>query len=213
MVAPIDFCKPVSHIKRESSKLIFKFRSASPLKWCVNLTGLTRPPIDLEVQMREIPLTKGYVAIVDDEDFELVSKFKWCVKERKGRANTEYAQSFQKVQKNVSVTIRMHRLILGLKWRDGKTVDHINGDGLDNQRENLRLCTPQQNSSNVKMNKRNTSGFSGVYFNKKTKKWRAQIKYKGVCINLGEYDDKRLAAIIRDCANSQLNGEFSSLNF
>lgn len=108
--------------------------------------------------MRHWPLTQGFVAIVDDEDFERLLQLdrSWCVAKRR---HTNYAKRFQKDGSRRRV-IYMHRWIL--QAPDGIEVDHISGDGLDNRRENLRLATPRQNSENRTGPTRSASGYRGV---------------------------------------------------
>ena len=112
--------------------------------------------------MRKIKLTQGKYATVDDADYELVSKHTWCAKKVK---NTWYAVRKSKEGNHVY----MHRLILGLSLGDKRQGDHINRNGLNNQRNNLRICTLQQNHFN--------NGTKGIRFEKTLKKWAAYIKY------------------------------------
>ena len=131
-----------------------------------------------------ISLTQGYIAIVDDDDFEKVSKHKWCVKKT---SHNVYAKRYSN-----SKTIDMHHVIIERK--EGFVVDHINGDGLDNRKENLRLCTHSENMKNIKMRKDNLSGVRGVYWNAIAKKWHCQIQFNGKKIYLGlfkELDDAK----------------------
>jgi len=118
--------------------------------------------------MKEISLTQGKVAIVDDEDFLRLNKFKWHVK---CDCNTFYAARW-----NYSAFppqyIRMHRLILNAAV--GTEIDHINGNGLDNRRENIRFITHRENQQNQHIQK--SSRFPGVSWNKQAKDWRAFIK-------------------------------------
>jgi hypothetical protein len=128
---------------------------------------------------KEITLTKGYVATVDDEDFECLSKFKWSTLTVPGKS--PYAKRTRR-------GILMHRVIMGIN--DRRKVDHINGDGLDNRRENLRVCTNSQNSQNMKPRDGATKG---LYFHKKNLKWCAQIMQDRVKYHLGSFDTKEAA--------------------
>lgn len=111
--------------------------------------------------MREIPLSKGYVALVDDEDYEALSKHRWYAGPTP-RSTAIYAKRHEmRLGKNRSIL--MHREIMGLVGGPPPIVDHINRNSLDNRRANLRLATPSQSKSNTKMDHRNKSGFRGVY--------------------------------------------------
>ena len=146
--------------------------------------------------MKRIPLTRGKYAIVDDEDYEKVSKYKWyCAKVV--RVNDEpvyYAvKSIWKKGK-----LRMHRLIM--KPTGNKVVDHINGDGLDNRKSNLRLCLNNENLMNRHTKPRSNSGKTGVSFNSRNQKWQAQIGYQGKVWHLGWFSNKEDAFDMRDIA-------------
>ena len=99
--------------------------------------------------MREIPLTQGRVAIVDDEDYEALNAFKWNMSRR---AHTVYAGRHARRKDGRCTREYMHRVVLAMKLRrplaKGEQTDHINGEGLDNRRENLRLATRSQNLYN-----------------------------------------------------------------
>lgn len=129
--------------------------------------------------MREIPLGRsGMVAIVDDEDYNLVSQWKWYAAKED---NTAYAIRRVRVGKGRD-TVWMHRLINNTP--DGLVTDHINGNGLDNRKCNLRQATHQQNMVNNKRWKGNSSGHRGISWHKGNKKWYAQItvNYKNLYI-------------------------------
>ncbi len=149
--------------------------------------------------MKEILLTQGKVAIVDDEDFEWLNQWKWCAK--KG-PNTSYAKR--------ATQLYMHRLILSAE--KGMFVDHINGNGLDNRRENLRVCTHAENMRNSKLSIKNTSGYKGVYWCKKRSLWIANIQNNGKVKNLGGFKIKELAARAYNEAAHNFHGEFARLN-
>jgi|6_EtaG_2_1085325.scaffolds.fasta_scaffold08028_3 hypothetical protein len=140
--------------------------------------------------MKKIKLSQGKYALVDDEDFEYLNNYKWsALKDNK----TYYAVSsliIDPVTKKKKA-IKMHRVIM--KTPKGMDTDHINGDGLDNRRENLRVCTHAENSRNRGINKNNTSGYKGVYWKKDRKKWAAQIRNNGKVVGLGGFDRKEQA--------------------
>lgn len=152
--------------------------------------------------MKTIPLSRGMEVIVDDEDFEWLNQWKWCY-------SLGYARkSFYKNGKKT--TIGMHRLILGDV--DGKCVDHINGNKLDNRRENLRYCSLTENNRNLKTRKNNSSGYKGIYWHKKAAKWFCGIQVDKNHISLGLYTNLLDAAYAYNQAAIKYFGEFASLN-
>lgn len=102
----------------------------------------------------------------------------------------------------------MHRVILGVD--SSVEVDHRNGDGLDNRKSNLRPATRQQNCANVGKSSRNTSGYIGVTWNKKLRKWHAQIKVNRKNIHIGHYATKEEAARARAELARRIHGDFAS---
>ena len=154
--------------------------------------------------MKKIPLTQGLFALVDDGDFEYLSQWKWLARKEK---NTYYAQ--RGVRKNGKLTVvHMHRLIL--RAEDGFDVDHRNGNGLDNQKFNLRKATRSQNKMNLQnLNSNNTSGVTGVSWFKITQKWRAQITLNKKAKTIGYFDDKADAIKARRDAEKKYFGDFS----
>jgi len=135
--------------------------------------------------VKQIPLTQGKVALIDNEDYDNISRFSWHVSLRVG---VSYACTTTKENKKVS-TIFMHRLILGVMYSE-IYVDHINRNGLDNRRANLRSGTSSQNQANTKINSANTSGFRGVYWDNSKNRWKALIEFQGKRIYLGNFIDK-----------------------
>lgn len=157
--------------------------------------------------MKKIPLTKGLVALVDDEDFEFLSSHAWFAA-LNGHGGY-YAARNAKTDRGWRL-LRMHRVLLCAQ--SGECVDHINGDGLDNRRHNLRLATKAQNSANMRNTKGGTSRFKGVSANHGGK-WRAQIRVPGRKIWLGLHETEMRAAMAYDEAAKRLHGEFACLNF
>jgi hypothetical protein len=157
-----------------------------------------------EDEMKTIELSQGKVAIVDDQDYEWLSQWKWyyC----KG-----YAVRKAPREKKRERVIQMHREIL--KTPVGMETDHINHNTIDNRRENLRACSHTQNQGNSKIRIDNTSGFKGVSFSKLSKKWCSTIRYGKFRKNLGLYDRPEDAAIAYDRAAKEYFGEFARLNF
>jgi hypothetical protein len=137
--------------------------------------------------MKEIPLTQGKVAIVDDGAFAELSKYRWYAHKI---CNTWYAERNSLCVNGKRHKIRMHAAIVGTP--KGMGTDHVNGNGLDNRRENLRIVTKRQNGQNLHIQK--TSRFPGVSWHKRDKKWEAEIKIAGKTHYLGIYDSEEAAA-------------------
>ena len=162
--------------------------------------------------MKEIPLTQGKVALVDDADFNLLDQHKWTASPRK---QTVYAKSDQRVTRGCAC-VYMHVFLM--KPGAERAVDHINGNGLDNRRGNLRVCTKSQNQGNRRKGLfRNgtecSSKYKGVYWNKRDRRWRAQIRQKSKCIYLGNFRNEHDAAMAYDAKARELFGEFARTNF
>lgn len=157
--------------------------------------------------MREIPLSRGYVALVDDEDYSrAMAGGPWHANPR-GR--TVYAQRNRKRDDGSWTTQSLHGFLTGLPY-----VDHRNGDGLDNRRTNLRPSTAAQNAANQRTNATNTAGFKGVQRNRsRGLPWRAQIGAARKKYHLGLFATPEAAARAYDEAARRLHGEFARLNF
>lgn len=154
--------------------------------------------------MKKIPLTQGKVALVDDEDFEELSKYKWHAHKQCG--GTFYAGRNQKLANGKYRYIHMHKEIMNTP--DDMHTDHINHNGLDNRRENLRVCTSSQNMMNRLKHSNNTSGFKGVSFHSRDKKWQAGIRLNTKRIHLGYFTDKLSAIMAYREACVQYHKEF-----
>ncbi len=153
--------------------------------------------------MKTIQLTNGGECFVDDRDFEYLDKFRW----RKMKIG-KYWYVSRRIKKG---SISMHRLILKAS-KTNQYVDHINHNGLDNQRENIRLCNNSQNQMNA-TSKGGSSKFKGVCFDKAKNKWRAVIHLDYKTFNLGYFTTEEEAAYIYDQFATQLFGQFSLTNF
>ena len=149
-----------------------------------------------------IHLTQGKLAIVDDEDYEYLNQWKWRI------SSSGYARRNSK-SNNKLIEIRLHRVITNCP--EDKQVDHINGNRLDNRKENLRICTHKQNSYNKSKKRTNKSGYKGVYWCTTSKKWRSRIACDGKEIHLGYFDDIKEAAIHYNNAALKYHGEFANL--
>lgn len=153
--------------------------------------------------MKKIPLTQGKFALIDDEDFDKINQYKWHLFNNHDRGL--YARSSGK--------ILMHRMILDLIDPKIK-IDHINHDGLDNTRLNLRICTDSQNQQNRnKPKKICTSKYKNVSWKKQNNKWQSYINFNKKRIFLGYFSKEMEAAKAYDNAAKELFGKFARLNF
>ena len=157
---------------------------------------------------KRIPLTQGKFAIVDDADFEWLNQRKWQCDS--GPYSNYATQRIKADGKGRHGNCLMHRLIL--KPSPGLECDHINSDGLDNRRCNLRLCTRTQNQWNRRKHMAASSIHKGVYWHKRTRKWVARITVNGERLWLGEFDDETDAAAIYDAAARKHFGDFARPN-
>lgn len=158
--------------------------------------------------MKEINLQNGVVALVSDEDYHKISSYKWFYKTNKTGVSYAYTTICSKGKRK---NIYMHRMVLGLSGSE--IVDHINRNGLDNRRENLRVCTYSQNMCNSKTRKDNKSGYRGVSYCNRNKKWQAHINHLGGQKNLGLFNTPEEAALKYDEWARKLHGIFANLNF
>lgn len=155
---------------------------------------------------QKIYLTKGKVALVDDGDFEYLNQWRWSFA---GGTAGNYAR--RNNHGDGRKTILMHRLIMNAP--DGVLVDHRDGNGLNNQKSNLRLCTHAQNMANRLSLTNSTSGYRGVSYHKGRGFWVAYISHNNKQIHLGKYATAEEAAHAYDAAAQRLQGEFARLNF
>lgn len=152
-----------------------------------------------------IPLTKGYIAEINADDLGLVQGISWHAGEEKradGSVYTAYAYGKLKGGKRVA----LHRLLMG--FPEGKTVDHRDGNGLNNRRKNLRIASVAENAFNRRVARNNTSGVKGVTFDKSKGKWRAMIRVGGRLIHLGTFSSKEDAARKIVDERPVIHGEF-----
>lgn len=172
------------------------------------MTGPSRPAILKRKQgrkMKYISLTQGKLALVDDADYEYLIQWKWAAEQH---GNTSYAGRYDSPGRRIF----MHRQLMGLSRNDARLVDHINRNGLDNRKCNLRLCTYQQNLRNVGPHCDAVSQYKGVAWDKARNKWKAAICIDGKSIFLGRFDDETEAAKAYDIAAVEAFGSFAWLN-
>lgn len=155
--------------------------------------------------MRTIPLTKGKITLVDDEDYDVLMGHNWSA--IKGtHSHTWYAQ--RKTQQSYVVsTVWMHQQVMGFPEQQ---IDHINGDGLDNQKQNLRCATYSQQGMNSRPKKGRL--YKGVFVDPRREGWFAQIRKDGVAKRLGTFATQIEAAIAYNRAAAEMFGEFARLN-
>ena len=163
-------------------------------------TGITK---EYE-KMKEIPLTQGKHALVDDEDYEWLSKHKWYY------SGDGYAHRHPPRDGKPLKTERMHVSIIGKI--DGLEVDHIDGNGLNNQRNNLRHVTKSQNQHNGKSHENSSSKYKGVSLHSQVHRWWARITADGKVKSLGCYNSEAEAAKVYNEAAKKYYGEYARLN-
>lgn len=155
----------------------------------------------------DIVLSSGHTTVIDDADFPIIDGYGWYLSVGKG-VNKLYVQARSKSDYRVKVL--MHRLILGVSGN--VQVDHRDGNGLNNRRDNLRECTQSQNLANqIRHDKdKTTSPYKGVDRNRNM--WRARIGINGKRINLGQFDSEIMAASMYNKAALEVFGEFARIN-
>ena len=156
--------------------------------------------------MKEIKLTRGKVALVDDEDFEkleYLKRYKW---QFALRGKMEYA-----TLKVKGKHIYMHRYILGIT-DPSIDVDHKDRNGLNNQKSNLRKANRSENLANTKSREGSSSKFMGVHWHKKGSKWTAQITKNGKITHLGLFKTENEAALAYNAAAKVLHKSFANIN-
>ncbi len=156
--------------------------------------------------MLEVPLSQGKIALIDNADLSLIEGHSWCTQKTR---HHWYAITYVGSGHASRRRLTMHRLLM--QSPKGFMIDHIDGNGLNNQRSNLRLATAAQNQSN----KRIVSGasrFKGVFSEKRGRPWRAKIKVDGRQFSLGKFDHEADAARAYDRAALEHFGEFACTN-
>ena len=166
--------------------------------------------------MKEIHMTQGYKALVDDEDYDFLMQWKWRAVKRPHNSGHIYARRVVRKKINGKITektIWMHRFILNVP--SGMLVDHANGNGLDNRRSNIRICNFAQNSRNRKRHSNKPGVYKGVYVAERATgiRYRSQIFFNGKSIEVGAFATEIEAARAYDAAARKYFGEFAWLNF
>lgn len=160
--------------------------------------------------MKEINLNDGMVALVDDEDFILANSYKWTAR-RHGRTFRVCRDNRITINGEwISKNAKLHRFIL--KCKKGQLVDHIDGNPLNNQRSNLRICNHSQNVMNRNRQHNAASKFKGLTFRGNKNLWRARITLNGKRFHLGDFINQEEAALAYNEAAIRLHGEFARLN-
>ncbi len=153
-----------------------------------------------------IPLTQGFVAIVDAEDFERVSQFSWYAQKSR---NTHYAVRAGAAVNGKQPYVAMHRFILG---EPDALVDHWDGDGLNNQKGNLRAASRTQNQANSAKRARCSSKYKGVSWHRASGKWQARVKNANIEHHLGLFVEEYDAALAYNLEAERLFGAFARYN-
>jgi hypothetical protein len=159
---------------------------------------------------RKIPLTQDKYTIVDPEDYEKLARYRWYALriERSFYAVRQYKTNKGRGKYE---SVRMHQEIMGAA--EGKVIDHINHNGLDNRKANLRFATIQQNTWNQRKSRGNySSRYKGVAWSKRRKKWRTRITLNGRVTFIGHFDDERAAAMAYDAKAKELFGDYAAPN-
>lgn len=157
---------------------------------------------DLGFGVHLVPLSGGRFALIDSADAVEVGRYSWSID-----STGAYARRGVQDADGRTKTIFMHRELT--KAPPGMEVDHVNRDGLDNRRANLRLCTPSQNQRNRGKDRSNSSGFKGVSHYKRNGRWRATITIHGKFLHIGLYDTPEEAHAAYCAAAATLHGEFA----
>jgi hypothetical protein len=163
----------------------------------------------MEGNIAYVPLTRGYEAVIDACDVDIVAHKLWHAHVRYNRDGTIksiYAHTNIRGQDGQWRIAKMHRVIANPAQH--QEVDHISGYGLDNRRENLRCCLRHENMANQKIRADNKSGAKGVRFYERSKKWHARITSNGVSYHLGYFDTMKEAVNAYAEASARMHGNF-----
>lgn len=161
--------------------------------------------ITIEGDVAFVPLTRGYTAVIDAADVHLVAGHNWHAIVAK---NAVYARRWENVGVRRRRAVILHRVILGVSDQTIE-VDHIDRDGLNNRRVNLRKCSKAENGHNSRKQINNKSGFKGVYWDTRNKGWRAQITVYGERKHLGLFATAEEAHTAYSAAAHKFHGSFA----
>ena len=150
--------------------------------------------------MKYISLTQNKFAIVDDEDFDILNQYSWC--KTGGTKNYACNCKFGLMHRFI---INLHNIFIPRDYE----IDHINQNGFDNRKLNLRVCKRYQNRHNSKININNSSGYKGVFYEKRSKLWKSVIIIDNKLINLGIFSSSRLAGIAYQLAAKKFLKDFN----
>ncbi len=192
-------------------KVVLSFTIPDWLVWPLVVLVLSYRRIHYGYPFRRIPLTQGQYAIVDPDDYERLSKYKWYAS--KGGSTFYAARCVWDPVNKKKRTIKMHREIINPPYP--LVVDHINHNGLDNRKANLRPATKSQNCINKPYIKQKDahSKYHGVTWQKSINKWQTQIRADGIHKIIGYFNDEIKAAKAYDKAAKKYHKEFAVLNF
>jgi len=187
-----------------SNLIEIEFRMAENIKPQNRRARKPVRPIRVDGDIAYITLTKGYTAIIDADDINLITG-SWQAKVDGFVVYAKQSKSINGVKRNIA----MHRLLISAP--SDMHVDHIDGNGLNNRRSNLRLATRSQNNHNQKLTNRNTSGYKGVRIRKDTGRWSAEIKLNGKKISLGCFGNCEAAREAYAAASLKFHGSFGRI--
>jgi hypothetical protein len=162
--------------------------------------------------MKLLALTKGYYALVDDDDYYWVSQFNWSAIEVNGNVYARRNKKKGILKSKEPYEIYLHRVIMRCSDKS-KVIDHIDHNGLNCQKNNLRICNADENKRNIKSYTNSSSNFLGVSYDKARNKWVAQLTHNGNKILNKRFNTESEAAMAYDIIAKKHHGKFANLNF